>query len=154
MSNGNKESANQEKLGLKEIRMQRANTITQVRAEALNHSARGLLIINGGGAIAVATWLQAVWDEPWATPMLSAQVFGAQWLIFGCLAAAVCPFLRYASGMHKNALTPFKNPVWWAHASATALSALFFLIGMLCVLHGARLALPVTSAASGCGACY
>lgn len=120
----------------------RANTLTEVRSEILNESTRSLLLINGGGAIAVATWLQAVWSENWAASMLRPQVVGVAFLLAGVLLAALCPFLRYLSFFHPKTATPFKNPIWWLNAGATVLSLGSFLVGMAFVVLGAWRALP------------
>ena len=119
----------------------RANTLTEVRSEVLNESTRSLLLINGGGAVAVATWLQAVWSEPWASSMLQPQVLGIGFLLAGVVFAAVCPFLRYLSFFHRNTTKPLKNPIWWLQALATALSVAAFIVGMVSVMKGAWSAL-------------
>jgi hypothetical protein len=120
----------------------RANTLTEVRSEILNESTRSLLLINGGGAVAVATWLQAVWSESWAASMLRPQVVGVAVLLAGVLFAALCPFVRYLSFLHSKTATPLKNPVWWINAGATVFSLASFLIGMAFVVCGAWRALP------------
>jgi hypothetical protein len=120
----------------------RANTLTEVRSEILNESTRSLLLINGGGAVAVATWLQAVWSESWAVQMLRPQIAGVAVLLAGVLLAAICPFVRYLSFLHPKTATPFRNPVWWVNAAATALSLMAFLVGMAFVVCGAWRALP------------
>jgi polyferredoxin len=122
--------------------MDRANTLTEVRSEVLNESTRSLLLINGGGAVAVAAWLQAVWPEPWAASMLLPQVLGIGFLLVGVVFAAVCPFLRYLSFFHRNTAMPLKNPIWWIQAGATTLSVVAFLVGMTNVMCGAWSALP------------
>lgn len=120
----------------------RANTLTEVRSEILNESTRSLLLVNGGGAVAVATWLQAVWSEPWAASMLRPLVVGVGVLLAGVLFAALCPFVRYLSFLHPKTATPFRNPVWWVNAGATVLSLASFLVGMAFVVCGAWRALP------------
>jgi hypothetical protein len=120
----------------------RANTLTEVRSEILNESTRSLLLINGGGAVAVATWLQAVWSETWAASMLQSQVVGIAVLLVGVLFAAACPFVRYLSFLHPKTVTPFKNPIWWVNAGATVLSLASFIAGMAFVVCGAWRALP------------
>lgn len=120
----------------------RANTLTEVRSEILNESTRSLLLINGGGAVAVATWLQAVWSEPWASSMLRPQVLGVGFLLAGVVLAAVCPALRYLSFFHTNTAKPLRNPIWWLQTGATALSVVAFIVGMANVVFGAWSALP------------
>ena len=121
---------------------ERANVLTEVRSEILNESTRTLVLVNGGGAVAVATWLQAVWVEPWANSMLQPQLVGITILLAGVFFAAICPFVRYAGFFHPKTATPFKNPLWWVNAVATGLSSLAFLAGMGFVVGGAWCALP------------
>jgi polyferredoxin len=115
----------------------RANTLTEVRAEILNENTRSLVLINGGGAVAVASWLQAVWGETWATSMLRPQIIGTAILLGGVMLAALCPMLRYMSFFHPKTLTPRKNPWWWTNAIASLLSVAAFAVGMGFVVAGA-----------------
>ena len=123
------------------MNIDRANTLTEVRAEILNESTRTLVLINGGGAVAVATWLQAVWEKTWAHSMLRPQVLGSAILLLGVAFAALCPFIRYVSFFHRNTLEPFRNPWWWVNAVASALSLFSFIAGMSFVVGGAWCAL-------------
>ncbi len=49
---------------------ERANAISEIKNELFVESIKGLFLMNGGGAITLATWLQAVWEKEWATSML------------------------------------------------------------------------------------
>jgi hypothetical protein len=124
------------------VSIERANTLTEVRAETLNESTRTLVLLNGGGAVATATWLQAVWGEAWAAEMLRPQVIGAALLLAGALLAATCPYIRYLSFLHRNTLSPLRNPWWWCQTIATVLSLAAFGVGMSFVVIGAWRALP------------
>jgi hypothetical protein len=52
-----------------ETRMARANVLTQTTNQILNEGFKGLVLLNGGGAAAMAAFLQAIWDKPSAAPM-------------------------------------------------------------------------------------
>jgi hypothetical protein len=47
----------------------RANKLTEIRAQSLIESAKGLALINGGGAVALAAFLGQIWDKAGAQPM-------------------------------------------------------------------------------------
>jgi hypothetical protein len=106
---------------------------------------KGLFLINGGGAIALATWLQAVWGQPWATPMLHWQVYGMAVFSIGIVFCAVVPLARYLGSLHEKTLTPRNNPWWWAHLVATTLSILSFAVASGLIVWGALKALPYST---------
>lgn len=63
------------------------------RNEASKEGVRGLFIINGGGAVALLAFLQAIWVDNQALSkyvVVSIAIFG-----FGVLIAGVANFLRY-----------------------------------------------------------
>lgn len=121
---------------------ERANLMTEVRAQILNEGMKGLFLINGGGAVALATWLQAVWGQPWAAPMLRWQIYGMGVFALGIVFAAVVPLARYLGSLHINTHNPPKNPWWWAHLIATTLSILSFAVASILIVFGALSALP------------
>ena len=66
---------------------------TRQRDEASKEGVRGLLIINGGGGVALLAFLQAIWlkDEGLAKYVL----IGISLLAFGVFFAGLSSFLRY-----------------------------------------------------------
>lgn len=108
------------------LKLERTNLLTELRAQVLNEGMKGLLLINGGGAIALATWLQAVWGESWAAPMLSWQLYGIACFAMGIFIGGFVPLARYLGSLHKYTATPRKNPWWWTHLFATMLSLFCF----------------------------
>jgi hypothetical protein len=121
---------------------ERANLMTELRAQILNEGMKGLFLMNGGGAVALATWLQAVWGQAWAAPMLRWQVYGMAVFALGIIFGTVVPVARYLGSLHKDTLTPRKNPWWWAHLIATVLSILSFAVASGLIVCGALRALP------------
>ena len=132
--------------------MDRANTITEVKNQILSEGIKGLFLINGGGAVALATWLQAVWDKPWAAPMLAWQLYAIGTYALGVFFGAFSPLARYLVFLHKNTLTPQENPWWWTHIVVTVLSILCFAIASGLVVRGGLLALENRAASAPNGA--
>lgn len=128
---------------LERLKLERANLLTGLRAQMLNEGTKGLFIMNGGGAIALATWLQAVWDKPWASPMLCWQLWGMAAFAAGIAVAAVIPIARYLGSLHGNTLTPLKNPWWWVYIVANVSSILLFAVGSSLVVGGGFAALSL-----------
>jgi len=66
---------------------------TQQRNEASREGIRGLLIINGGGAVALLAFLQAIWqqDKIFAEYI----IIGISVLALGVVIAGAANFLRY-----------------------------------------------------------
>lgn len=121
---------------------ERANTITDAKSEVLVEGMRGLFLVNGGGAVALATWLQAVWDKPWAAPMLWWHLCAMAAFAFGVFLGAFVPLWRYLAFLHPNTLTPTKNPWWWAHVVTTMLSILCFAVASGLVVKGGFEGMP------------
>ena len=133
---------------LEKLKLERANVMTELRSQMLNEGTKGLFIMNGGGAIALATWLQAIWDKPWASPMLCWQLWGMAAFAAGIGVAVAVPLARYLGSLHKNTHTPRKNPWWWAYIVATIFSILSFAVGSGLVVRGGFAALPTVTASS------
>lgn len=97
--------------------------------EVLKDSCQALLIINGGGAIALGALLQATWaSEAMRKPLASAMVAMA----FGVLFVALTLFLRFMClYVGEKAATMFGN--WWGKLAVFCgfCSMLAFVVGVL-----------------------
>lgn len=122
---------------------ERANTVTEVKNLVFIEVLKGLILINGGGAIALATWIQTVWEKYWAPLMLPFQLWGMVGFAFGVLFAVVALAFRFMCFFHKYTLEPQENPWWWGHMIAIACSVLSFLVATGLVVYGAFQALAV-----------
>ena len=118
--------------------------MTQLRAEMLLESTKGLVLINGSGSVALATWLQAVWEKSWAVPMLWWHVSAMMVFGIGVGFAGIVHFVRYLASLHPNATTPKKNPLWWSHLIASLISILCFAVAVVLIAIGSYRALPHT----------
>jgi hypothetical protein len=121
---------------------ERDNLMTQLRAEMLLEGTKGLVLINGSGSVALATWLQAVWEKSWAAPMLWWHVSAMMAFGIGVGFAGIVSFVRYLASLHRNSTTPKKNPWWWTHLIATLISTLCFTVAVVLIATGCYRALP------------
>lgn len=123
------EASDLEKL-LAELAAERANILTQTRAQILNEGSKGLVLINGGGAAALAAFLQAIWDKTNIAPMRWWILVGMCWLIVGTAVSASIFVTRYLGAFHPKTTTPTQNPWWWLQLALTVLAVLCFTVGM------------------------
>ena len=120
---------------------QRANTVTEVKNELFIENIKGLFLMNGGGAVALATWLQAVWEKEWSRPMLEWHLWGMGSFGFGVFAAGISFVARFLAFYHPKKNTPLKNPVWWVQVVMSALSIIAFGVAVFLVVKGGFAAL-------------
>jgi hypothetical protein len=118
-----------------------ANTLTETKNLLFIENIKGLFLMNGGGAVALAAWLQTVWEKEWATGMLSWQLWGMAMFACGVLCAGLGYLFRFLAFYHRNTNFPFKNPYWWSHVGAVTFSMIFFAVGALLVVKGGFVAL-------------
>src|SRR5215470_14208359 len=78
-----------------ELRVHREHVMTEIRNRLLSETARGLALINGGGAIALGAFLQAMWDKPNAEYFKHSVLVGIAWMAAGVVLASAQFFLRY-----------------------------------------------------------
>lgn len=128
----------------------RANLMTELRSEMLLEGTKGLVLVNGGGAVALATWLQAVFEKSWAVPMLWWHVSAMLCFAAGVAFAALVHLTRYVASLHPNSTHPLKNPGWWVFMGAGFFSIISFAMAATFIAVGAfkaidALAPPVTT---------
>lgn len=123
------------------LKAERSNVLTQTRAQILNEGSKGLTLINGGGAAALAAFLQAIWDKTNAAPMRWWILFGMMWLIAGTAISAIIFITRYLGSFHEKTTQPLSNPWWWAQIVFAVLGFLCFLVGMSMAVVGGFIAL-------------
>jgi len=75
--------------------------LTEQRNQALAELVKALLIINGGGAVALLAFLQSAWAQD--RMLVKPVACGVAVLAFGSVFAAACHLLRYyASWYHES----------------------------------------------------
>ena len=78
-------------------RADRVNVLAQVRNQILVEGFKGLVLINGGGAAALAAFLQAIWDKPTAAGLRIYLLAGIASLLLGAALAGILFLARYIS---------------------------------------------------------
>ena len=109
------------------------------RAAALQESAKGLALINGGAAVALGALLGQLWDKapairPWV-------LSGILFLVAGVAFASVLPYLRYRNTFDSRSFRLGESPWWRWHHRCTVASVATFVVGMVLAVIGGFCAL-------------
>lgn len=112
---------------------------TATRSVIQNEASKILALINGGGAAALATLLQAIWGE-WGPEPRGMVITGIWFLLIGLAAVPVTLVLRYINGLLPQSFRPFLNPLWYLIILSYAVSMAFFIWGMWWAMNGAVIA--------------
>jgi hypothetical protein len=86
------------KLEVSKEKESRRRAGTNRRDDMFIHGVRGLLILNGGGAVALLAFLGSVWGGN-QTAFAGGIIDGLFWLILGCGVAGVVHFSRYFTAL-------------------------------------------------------
>lgn len=115
----------------------RAPDFTRQRDELGKEGVRGILLINGGGAVALLAFLQAIWSKD--VRLAEYVVHGISLLAFGVFLAGLASFLRYHSSFNFQQ-GKLRRWLWFrrAYIGCWYSSLLCFLIGIAIVVVGAR----------------
>jgi hypothetical protein len=105
------------------------------RSATADQLVRALLVINGGGAIALLGFLQAIWSKEPA--LAESVVWGIAWLSVGLSLGACANFFRYKTSQAHQEEWPSKKK--WTRISwiVQGCSLLAFDVGVAVVLYGA-----------------
>lgn len=122
-----------------------AHRQTERRDQMAVHGLRSLLILNGGGAVALLAFLQAIWDKPNAAGLVPWILSGIIPFLLGAAASGWVHFLRYdATVEYQMGRRPSAKAMTHRHKFLTAFGYILFLLGMLIVVLGAFQNLPIT----------
>lgn len=104
---------------------------------------RSLLLLNGGGAVALLAFLQAVWTEEGAKELVPWVVSGMVPLLLGAAASGWAHFLRYeTSETYQMIGREEGRKKTRFHKCVTKTAFVMFLLGMGTVVIGALRNLP------------
>jgi hypothetical protein len=109
---------------------------TRQRDEASKEGVRGLLIINGGSAVALLAFLQAIWLQD--KLLAKYVVLSISILALGVLFGGLSHFLRYHASY--NYQRQREKRFWWfrrGYMGSWYISLTLFLFGISVVLFGA-----------------
>ena len=108
--------------------------LTELRAAVFTDGMKQLVLVNGGGAVALLAFLQAIWSTE---PKLARVVLlGTGWMLSGVIVLLPIPFIRV---LHSNAAEKIrnKNPdantrtrLWYFYNALPYVSALAFAVGV------------------------
>lgn len=113
------------------------------RDEMANHGLRSLLLLNGGGAVAVLAFLQSIWTEPAAQELVPWVVYGMVPLIIGAALSGLVHFIRYESSeayQMRSKMAGRRMKCLQKFFTAAAFAS--FLFGMNLIVFGALQNLP------------
>jgi hypothetical protein len=107
------------------------------RTEVITEGVKGLFVMNGGGAVALLAFLQAIWKDQ---PALANFVLrGIAIMALGLFLAGFVNLFRYLASFKSNRYTWFRNLA----LSLQCLSLIAFLVAVAVVIFGARSLLPI-----------
>jgi hypothetical protein len=118
-----------------------AKDFTEQRNDALREGVKGLFLMNGGGAVALLAFLQAIWKE---NPQLAKYVIASiAILAAGVFLAGLVQFFRYNASFNFQGgkLRAFRAYRFLYLAAAFSSLAAFF-VGVLIMVSGAWCSLP------------
>lgn len=104
---------------------------------------KALLVLNGGGAVALLAFLQAIWVKEAMLALVFWIVVAIACLVLGAATAGAVHFVRYTASMtYQTEGIDEGRKITRVHWWATSASFVFFLLGMVIVVIGAFLNLP------------
>lgn len=113
------------------------------RDSMAEHGLKALLLLNGGGAVALLAFLQAVWVKEQMLALVPWIIWAILSLVLGAAMAGAVHFLRYmASMVYQRDGKDEGRKVTKVHGWATVASFVLFLVGMSIVVAGALQNLP------------
>ena len=119
------------------------------RDEMAVHGLRSLLLLNGGGAVALLAFLQSVWIEPTAQELVPWVVAGMIPLLLGAATSGWVHFVRYeTTEVYQMKGRAEGQEMTRKHKAFTKVGFALFLLGMGIVVLGALLNLPGVAPAS------
>ena len=118
-----------------------ADTLRASKEHYIHEGAKGLILMNGAGAVALLALLQAIWGKPGAAAFSKFILAGTGCMLVGvALAASIFMFRHHA--LEKQAFDStnplFRRAYWYVPCSSIGA----FIIGAVCVVYGGIVHLP------------
>ena len=126
------------KLRARELAFRNWEAKFKAKTDVTESGIKGLTLINGGAAIALAAFLQAIISKPEAVAVVPYVVVGLGLNCLGVAAAASVFWLRYMQSRVENKHHKYTrdNPWWWASWGTCLLSIFLFVCGVGAVVVG------------------
>jgi len=108
------------------------------KSDFTDNGIKGLILINGGAAVALGAFLQAIISKPEAAGLIPFVLAGVGLNALGVASAGLIFWLRYMQSRYEDKKNQFtrKNPWWWAAWSTSLVSILLFVFGIGTVVVG------------------
>jgi len=99
---------------------------------------QGLVLINGGAAVALGALLQALVGKPEAEPFLEYVLQGIVVTVSGVACSGAAFIVRYLQGLYEKATRRvlWRNFLWWIHWMLGIAAVTCFVVGMMIVANG------------------
>lgn len=115
--------------------MDKGTHLSEAKETYVREGHRGLVLINGGAAIALLAFLQAVWAEPDATELARSILCGISFLVAGVMFGGVIFFARHRAFVAGHSKWP-KPYYVVAYFVLPGLSMACFVLGMAITIYG------------------
>ena len=109
--------------------------LSEAKEAYLREGTKGLTVINGGGAIALLAFLQAIWDKPGAGDLRANVLWGICFLIGGVAVSSLIYLARHIAWVKNHT----RSPQFWyvtANRIMPIVSILCFIAGMGLTVYG------------------
>lgn len=122
----------------KELNLRQWEAKFKAKVEATENGIKGLVLINGGAAVALGALLQAIVSKPEAAPLLHYVLWGISFNVLGVAIASAIFWLRYMQQRLEARTNKFMEANgWWRGVWVAALfSIIFFVLGLGYVVYG------------------
>ena len=125
----------------RQVQLEMDKQAMQLRADLLNRGYKGLAWINAGGAAALTTWVQAVWDKPSALAMRPWLLSGITILLFGLVSGSCIFLVQHRAFLSRAQGDPIPSNSSAAERALIVAAVTCFVVGMAAAVIGAFRAL-------------
>ncbi len=120
------------RLRREELRLRQWEAKYKAKGETTENGVKGLVLINGGAAVALGALLQAIVSKPEAAPLLHYVLVGILLNVLGVAVASIIFWVRYMQQRLEARTCQFmeRNAWWWLLWLAALLSVVLFVGGL------------------------
>lgn len=113
----------------------------QEKNEAIRQGVKGLALMNGGAAVALGAFLQAIIGKPEAATLVPFVLWGIALTVLGVASASIIFWIGYRQSLYQERHQKFRedNPWWRAYWILAGVSVALFVVGLMCVVVGAAI---------------
>ena len=117
--------------------MSHADQYHEIRAKIATEGAKALLIISGGGIVALLGFLSTIWDKKEVVVILA--VLEGIWLLaVALMSTAANFFFRYWASVAYQSQWPIRHQIFWSLEWASIIASFtLFLLALYTIVSGA-----------------